>query len=167
MPPWHAGNLASRWRVMQENGDMQCISESCTSMAPSTMQYFFLLDGTWIVHILNNRARDGIHGHGRPFLKRVLINNFGVSRQLAEWWEVCLPSPSPTRARWLAAWGETFAYKRWTCSSSFGVRLPEVLLWYHHYCSTSGRGEEPSARSPTNLVQYYYSQSWSTFLEHG
>ena len=27
-------------RVMQENGDKQCVSESCTTMAPSTMQYF-------------------------------------------------------------------------------------------------------------------------------
>ena len=126
-----AGNLASRWCVMQENGDMQCVSESCTLMAPSTTQYLFLLDGTWIVHVLNDRAWDGSHGHGRPFLKRVLIDNFDVSRQLAEWREACLlstPSPSPTRARWLAARGETFAYKWWTCSSSFGVRLPEVLL---------------------------------------
>ena len=24
-------------RVMQENGDKQCVSESCTTMAPSTM----------------------------------------------------------------------------------------------------------------------------------
>ena len=48
------------------------------------------------------------------------------------------------RARWLVARGETLAYKRWACRSSFGVRLPAVH-------STSGRGEEPSARSPTNL----------------
>ena len=26
--------------VMQENGDKQCVSESCTTMAPSTTQYF-------------------------------------------------------------------------------------------------------------------------------
>ena len=30
---------------------------------------FFLLEGTWIVHVLNDIARDGSHGHGRPFLK--------------------------------------------------------------------------------------------------
>ena len=35
------------------------------------------------MHILYDRTRDGSHGHGRPFLKRVL-NNFDVSRQLDE-----------------------------------------------------------------------------------
>ena len=42
------------------------------------------------MHVLNGRARDGSHGHGRPFLKRVLINNFDVSRQLVERREACL-----------------------------------------------------------------------------
>ena len=36
------------------------------------------------MHVLNDRARDGSHGHGQPFFKRVLINNFDVSRQLTE-----------------------------------------------------------------------------------
>ena len=42
------------------------------------------------MHALNDRARDGSHGHGRPFLKRVLINNFDVSHQLGERREACL-----------------------------------------------------------------------------
>jgi hypothetical protein len=41
------------------------------------------------VHVLNDGAWDGSHGHGRPFLERVL-NNFDVSRQLAERREACL-----------------------------------------------------------------------------
>ena len=41
------------------------------------------------MHVLNDGARDGSHGHGRPFLERVL-NNFDVSRQLAERREACL-----------------------------------------------------------------------------
>ena len=55
------------------------------------------------MHVLNDRARDGSHGHGRPFLKRVLINNFDVSHQLAERGEACLVRRLPRpRARWLA-----------------------------------------------------------------
>ena len=42
------------------------------------------------MHVLNDRALDGSHGHGRPFLKIVLINNCDVSRQLAEQREACL-----------------------------------------------------------------------------
>ena len=42
------------------------------------------------MHALNDGAWCGSHGHGRPFLKRVLINNFDVSRQLAERREACL-----------------------------------------------------------------------------
>ena len=57
-------------------------------MAPTT-QYFFLLDGTWIVHILNDGAQDGSHDMVSPFLDRVL-NNFDVSRQLAEQREALL-----------------------------------------------------------------------------
>ena len=41
------------------------------------------------MHILNGGARDGSHGHGWPFLEREL-NNFDVSRQLAERREACL-----------------------------------------------------------------------------
>ena len=90
MPPWHAGNLASRWRVMQENGDMQCVSEPCTSMAPSTTQYLFLLDGTWIVHVLNDRARDGSHGHGQPFLET--MHYFWCVCSTRKWGEALLTS---------------------------------------------------------------------------
>ena len=44
-------------------------------------------------------ARDGSHGHGRPFLERVL-NNFDVSHQLAEQREAFLLHPLPCpRAR--------------------------------------------------------------------
>ena len=48
------------------------------------------------------------------FWREYVLNNFDVSRQLANEEKLCLlttPSPSPTRARWLAARGETFAYK--------------------------------------------------------
>ena len=41
------------------------------------------------MHILNDGARDGSHGHGRAFLERVL-NNFDVSHLLAERREACL-----------------------------------------------------------------------------
>ena len=41
------------------------------------------------MHVLNDGERDGSHGHGRPFLGRVL-NNFDVSHQLAECREACL-----------------------------------------------------------------------------
>ena len=50
---------------------------------------FFLLDGTWIVHVLNDGARDGSHDMVSPFLEGVL-NNFDVSRQLTERREACL-----------------------------------------------------------------------------
>ena len=40
------------------------------------------------MHVLNDGARDGSHGHGRPFMERVL-NNFDVSCQLAERQEAC------------------------------------------------------------------------------
>ena len=52
-------------------------------MAPTT-QYFFLLDGTWIVHVLNDGARDGSNDMVSPFWREYVLNNFDVSRQLAE-----------------------------------------------------------------------------------
>ena len=38
-------------------------------------------------------------------------------------------------------------YPRWTCISPFGVRLSEAYTQHaeYHHCSTSRRGEEPSA----------------------
>ena len=50
--------------------------------------HYTILDGTWIVYV--DGAPDGYHGHGRPFLERVL-NKFDVSHQLAERREACLP----------------------------------------------------------------------------
>ena len=35
------------------------------------------------MHVLNDKAWDGSHGHGRPFLK-IVLNNFDVSSQLNE-----------------------------------------------------------------------------------
>ena len=37
------------------------------------MYAIFFLDGTWIVHVLNDGARDGSHGHGQPYLETTTL----------------------------------------------------------------------------------------------
>ena len=51
---------------------------------------FFLLDGMWIVHVLNDEARDGSHDMVSPFWREYVLSNFDVSRKLTEWQEACL-----------------------------------------------------------------------------
>ena len=91
------------------------------------------------MHVLNDRAWDGSHGHGRPYLKRVL-NNFDVSRQLAERREACLLRLLPRqRVRdgsqheeklLLTSGGHAAVHlvsdcQKYYCSTIIIVRLPE------------------------------------------
>ena len=110
-------------------------------MAPTpTMQYFFSsMAREYIVHVLNDGARDGSHGHGQLFLERVL-NNFDVSRQLAEQREACLLRRLPRqRVRGgsqheekllLTSGGRAAVHlvsdcQKYYCSTIIIVRLPE------------------------------------------
>ena len=80
------------------------------------------------MHVLNDRARDGSHGHGRPFLKRVL-NNLDVSRQLAEQREDCILRLLPRQLLLIsdgrAAVDLVSDCQKYYCSTIIIVRLPE------------------------------------------
>ena len=70
---------------------MQCVSESCTSISPSTTQYF---SPRCHVNSACTQHRSTVWGVAMTwstlFWSEYVLNNFDVSRQLAERWEACL-----------------------------------------------------------------------------
>ena len=137
----HARHLASRctcharkWRY----SDKQCVSESCTSMAPTTQYFFSSMAREYCTYSTTEHGMVAMTWSAH-FLREYILNNFDVSRQLAERREACLVCRLPRpRERWLAGWGEAFSLsdgrasvhlvldcQKYYCSTIIIVRLPE------------------------------------------
>ena len=92
------------------------------------------------MHVLNDEAPDGSHDMVIPFWREYALNNFDVSRQLAERQEACLLRLLPRRRvhggsqheekLLLTSGGRAIVHlvsdcQKYYCSTTIIVRLPE------------------------------------------